>query len=338
MTLTRYGLLAAILLLPCIARAAIAPRSVVSIDREQVTLGDLFSGLGTRGSRVIGPAPAPGARIDVGSRQLAAIAHQFGVGWKPPAQPDGTEVVIIRSGQRLTLKAVAAALRPSLVAAGAPLDAAVTVAPAGLPMVPPHTRPHLVPLHVSYDATSGQFSAALLVSAPSMRSTQAQISGFAQPSRLAVVAVHALSPGEVITREDVRLRRMPLRNLPDQAPHQVADVVGLEAERAVAAGAPLDGKHLSRPQLIARGATVELDLSMPGLDVSAQGVALGSGAAGAVVPVLNPSSHLVVQAVVDGPDRAHVVPGSRPERRSAAAAVGSGGYYARYHAGSGDMR
>lgn len=338
MTPSRYRLLAAILLLPCIARAAVAPRSVVRIDREQVTLGDLFSGLGTRGGRVIGSAPAPGARIDVGSRQLAAIARQFGVGWKPPGQPDGTEVVIVRNGRRLTPKSLAAALRPSLVAAGAPLDAAVTVAPAGLPMVPPHTRPRLVPLHVSYDAASGQFSATLLISAPSMRSTQAQISGFAQPSRLAVVAAHPLSPGEVITREDVRLRRMPRRSLPGQAPHRIADVVGLEAERAVAAGAPLDGKHLTRPQLIARGATVELDLSMPGLDVSAQGVALGSGAAGAVVPVLNPSSHLVVQAVVDGPDRAHVVPGSRPERRSRSAAAGSGNYYARYHTRAGGMQ
>jgi flagella basal body P-ring formation protein FlgA len=77
---------------------------------------------------------------------------------------------------------------------------------------------------------------------------------------------------------------------------------------------------------------------MPGLEVSAQGIALGSGAAGAVVPVLNPSSHLVVQAVVDGPDRAHVVPGSRPARRSVAAAAGSGSYYARYRAQAGDMQ
>lgn len=340
MTHLRYGLLAAILLTPCLARAAVAPRSVVTIERSSVTLGDLFSGLGSRAGKVIGSAPAPGARIEVQTPQLAAIARQFGVAWHPAAGESGAEVVIIRQGSPMPRDVVKAALRAPLAAAGAPVHAAISVEPSDLPMIPPHTTPHVVPLNVSYDPTSGQFTAILLISARTMRSTQVRITGAAQPSRLAVVAAHALNPGEVITRQDVALRRVPVHALPADPPRRIGDVIGMEAERTVAAGAPLNAKQLTPPQLVARGSTVQLDLRMPGLVVSAQGIALGAGTAGAVVPVLNPSSHLVVQAIVDGPDRAHVVPGSRPTRRALGYDSGGGGgsYYARFTSHSGGLQ
>lgn len=326
----QYGLLAGILLNPCIARATVAPRSVVSIDRSSVTLGDLFSGLGSEAGRIIGPAPAPGRRIDVQARQLGAIARQFGVPWHLSEEAGSPEVVILRQGRAMPRKIVTAALQAPLAAAGAPVHAAISITPAELPMIPPHAAAHVVPLNVSYDAGSGQFTAALLISAPTMRSTQVRISGYAQPSRLAVVAAHALTPGEVITRKDVALRRMPVHALSPNAPSGIADVIGLEAKRAVAEGAALNTKDLTHPRLVARGSTVRLDLTVPGLTVSAQGIALGSGTAGAVVPVLNPASHLVVQAIVDGPDHAHVVPGSRPTRQSVGGESSGDSYYTRF--------
>lgn len=338
MTHWRYGLLAGILLIPCIARATVAPRSVVTIDRSSVTLGDLFSGLGARAGKVIGPAPAPGRRIEVQAPQLGAIARQFGVPWHLSAAVGRPDVVILRQGRAMPRKAVTTALQAPLAAAGAPVHAAISITPAELPMIPPHASPHVVPLNVSYDASSGQFTALLLISAGTMRSTQVRISGYAEPSRLAVVAAHALTPGEVITRKDVALRRVPVHALTAHAPGGIRDVVGLEAKRAVAAGAPLNTKYLGHPRLVARGARVQLDLTVPGLTVSAQGIALGAGAAGAVVPVLNPASHLVVQAIVDGPDHAHVVPGSRPTRQSIGGGNGGEGYYARFNERRGGLQ
>lgn len=257
----RHGLLAAILLLPSIARARITPRDVVTIDRNSVTLGDLFSGLGARAGKVIGKAPAPGARIEVQSRQLAAIARQFSVRWRPSAAGNGAEVVILREESPIPRDPVKAALRAPLAAAGAPAQAAISIPPSGLPMIPPHATP----LNVSYDATSGRFTATMLISARAMRSTRAHVAGYAQPSRIAVVATHALAPGEVITHKDVELRRILVHALPKNPSGRIAGVIGLEAERAVAAGAPpeREAPHPSSTRRARRNGTARSDNAGP---------------------------------------------------------------------------
>ena len=64
-----------------------------------VRLSDLFDDAGPRAGQVLGPAPAPGARIVVEAPQLAAIARQFGVDWRPASPADSA--VIDRPGRLL---------------------------------------------------------------------------------------------------------------------------------------------------------------------------------------------------------------------------------------------
>ena len=90
----------------------------------------------------------------------------------------------------------------------------------------------------------------------------------------------------------------------------------MQVDRRIAAGTPLSKRVVAQVMMVNRGATVNLAVEMPGLEVTAEGVALAAGPKGAVIPVLNPSSHEVVQAVIDGENHAHVIPGSRPMPQS----------------------
>ena len=54
---------------------------------------------GPKPTRVLGPGPAPGGRIVVEAAQLAAIARQFGVDWRPASPAD--RAVLDRPGRML---------------------------------------------------------------------------------------------------------------------------------------------------------------------------------------------------------------------------------------------
>lgn len=293
------------------AGAAPAPRGIVSIDRPVVRLRDLFTDAGPKADEILGAAPAPGQRIDVEAPQLAAIARQYGVDWSPSSSGAGS-VVIERPGTPVSSSAVIAALRPSLLGAGAPDHFVVQLGTNGLPMIPPGTQPTILVNGIRYDRVNGQFRATLLISATGMKPRTFEVPGIAAPAARAVVARHALLPGEIVGINDIKLAWIPRSSLSQGALTNPSDALGMQIDRRIAEGAPLSNQAVSRRMLVRRGATVSLAVEMPGLEVSAEGIAMASGAQGAVIPIMNPSSREVVQAVIDGANHAHVLPGSSP--------------------------
>ncbi|OYV85346.1 MAG: flagella basal body P-ring formation protein FlgA [Acidiphilium sp. 21-68-69] len=268
-----------------VAVAAPAPRGIVTINRSVVQLQDLFSDAGPKADDVLGPAPAPGQRINVGAAQLSAIARAYGVGWTGSG-PDNV-VVIERPGVPVRAAAITHVLRPALLGAGAPDHFVVQLGSDRLPMIPPGALPDIVVNNIRYDQVNGQFAASLLISATGMKPESFDITGIAAPAERVIVARRTLQPGDVVT-------------------------LGMQISRRLAAGTPLSRQTMARVMMVTRGATVSLAVETPGLEVTAEGVALASGPEGAVIPVLNPSSREVVQAVVDGQNHAHVIPGSHP--------------------------
>lgn len=296
------------------AGVAAAPtlRGLVSIDRPVVRLKDLFRNAGPKADAVLGPAPAPGTRILIARRQLTTIAARFGVRWSP--MNAAASIVIERPGTPLAHARVIAALRPALRLAGAPGHVAIQISANGLPMIPPASRPAILVNRIVYDRMTGNFRARLLVSAPGMNAASALVTGLAEAAVQSVVAAHNLLPGAVLGSGDVRLAWIPRGDVPPGAITQPTQAFGMQINRATPAGTPLSDRMIGAQELIARGASVGLAVEMPGLEVTARGVAMAAGGDGAVIPVLNPTSHEIVQAVIDGPDHAHVLPGSTPTR------------------------
>src|SRR5579859_3641662 len=93
-------------------------RTMASLHAPTVRLSDLFDNAGDKANVVLGPGPAAGARIVVEAPQLAAIARQFGVDWRP-ASP-GDRAVLDRPGKLLPRESVTSALLAALVRVGAP--------------------------------------------------------------------------------------------------------------------------------------------------------------------------------------------------------------------------
>ncbi|MGC9271297.1 flagellar basal body P-ring formation chaperone FlgA [Acidiphilium sp.] len=287
-------------------------RTLVSIDRPVVKLKDIFDHAGPDADATLGPAPSPGTRFTVGARQLAAIATQYGVAW----QPDGGDqaVIIERTGVPIAKATIKPVLQRALRKAGGPSHIVLNFSDAQLPMIPPNANPEIIVNRIALDRSTGNFGATILITAPTMNPVSATIAGIATPAVEAVVATHNLFPGEILTPQDLELSWVARNALPHQAIVNPLEAVGMQVVRAVSRGAALNNRVITSPMLIARGATVSLAVDMPGLEVTARGIALAAGGDGGVIPVMNPTSHEIVQAVIDGPDHAHVVPGSMPTR------------------------
>jgi len=293
---------------PAVAEQA-APNTLVTLTGTVIRVSDLFSNAGPEANQVLGAAPAPGGRIVVASGQLAAIAAAYEVPW----QPDGSdaEVVLASPGTTMPVSQISAAIADAIAASGGPVNAAVTLPDFTPPMIPPGATPNIAVTRVSFDPASNNFSASLVVGAAGMAPQNLDLTGLALPSVQALVASHDLAPGEVLTAADLTFARLP-QNQAGGALRSADAAIGMTVNSGVQAGGAVTSGNLSAPIVVHKGAFVVLNLSAPGMVLTAQGIALQDGGVGSLVSVLNPASHAVVQAVVTGPGNASIAPGSTP--------------------------
>jgi flagella basal body P-ring formation protein FlgA len=283
-------------------------RTMTTLHGPRVTLADLFDDAGPDAARVLGPGPAPGGRIVVEAPQLAAIARQFGVDWTPASQSD--RAVLDWPGRPLPREAVLAAVREALGASGVDQTSCeIDLTGYSAPVVPYQGTARPLVSQLDYDRSTGRFSAVLSVTGDGMDPLNSRLAGRVDEMVALPVATSRLVAGTVLRAEDVHTATVPTRVASRAVAHDADDIVGQQLRHQVAPGQPFPLSELMRPTLVRRGANVMMELSSPGISLTAQGKALDTGAVGERIRVLNPISRAVIEADVIGPDRVRVAPG-----------------------------
>lgn len=286
-------------------------RTMTTLHGPHVLLSDLFDDAGPEAARVLGPGPAPGGRIVVEAPQLAAIARQFGVEWRPASSAD--RAVLDWPGRPLPRETVMAALREALAASGVD-DQSCQIDLEGFspPVVPYDGAPRPLVSQLDYDRGTGRFSAVLSVTGDGMATLNTRLAGRVDEMVELPVATARLAAGTVLRGEDVHVAQVAVRIANRAVAHDPAEIIGLQLRRQLAPGQPFQLTDLMRPALVRRGADVLMELNSPGITLTAQGQALEPGAEGERIRVLNPVSHAILEAEVIGPDRVRVAPGAVP--------------------------
>lgn len=285
-------------------------RTLTTLHSSNVRLSDLFDDAGPNAARVLGPGPAPGSRIVVEAPQLAAIARQFDVDWRPASPAD--RAVLDRPGRLLPRKDVMAALRTALTNAGAPTDADIELPGYSPPLVAEQAHPQTVVDQLDYDSSSGHFSGLLEVVGTDMPGVTMRLTGTLEAMADLPVPTHLLPAGSVIGPDDLQIARVHAELARGEVVQTAAQAIGLAVRHQVNAGQPLPLAALTRPLAVRNGARVTMELQEAGLSLLAEGQAMGSGSIGDRIQVLNPNSHAVVEADVIAPGRVRVAPGSVP--------------------------
>ena len=290
---------------PTLAQAELAiVRPFAVVDDSVVRLSDLFENAGPRGAVVLGPAPAPGARLVVETQQLAAIARAQGLAWRPTGGTD--RVVLERPGRAIPREDVLGALRAALRAQGLGEEAELELQGFAPPLVPESAFVQLAVEAASLDVTGGRFVATLALAAEGMPTQRLRLAGRVVATVPMLVAVRRMAVGEVVRAQDVRLVRVPASRLRPGAAQAMDGVVGQALRRPAAADQPLLLTDLAAPVAVERGQTVTMVFEIPGMVLTAQGRAMEAAARGASVPVMNLASRAVVEAQVVAPGRVRV--------------------------------
>lgn len=113
-------------------------------------------------------------------------------------------------------------------------------------------------------------------------------------------AAHAIARDAIVTAADVdvvsgELPGVTFRRLP-----AAADVVGLRARRAIAAGEPLTAAVLDVPPLVRSGDEVTATVRVGRVEIHAVTTASGSGQAGDIIRVLAPGNRRPLRARITG--------------------------------------
>ncbi len=285
-------------------------RRLTVLDSPVVRLRDLFNDAGPLADQVLGPGPEPGGRIVVEAPQLAAIAQQFGVAWQPRSSAD--RAVLDRPGRLLPEETLRTVLRQALFGVGAPADGEVVLSGFQAPMVPLGGKVQLAVEQLDFSAASGRFAATVLVSGDGMDPLRVRVVGDDQAMVTVPVLARRLPAGHVLAASDLRLARVRQSLVQADTLRVAAEAVGKALRHFTAAGEPLAAADLTAPVVVERNARVSMRLAMPGLSVTAQGIALDAGAVGQSVRVLNPASRAIIAAEVAGPGMVQVLPGSMP--------------------------
>jgi len=298
-------LLLLLLALAAPARAELASlRPFAVVEDSVVRLSDLFDGAGPRGTAVLGPAPAPGARQVVEAPQLLAIARANGIAWRPVGGAE--RVVIERPGRALPREEVMLALRAALRPQGLEDDAEIEPQGFAPPLVPERAFVQLAVEGAVLDAAGGRFAATLAVMAEGMPTQRLRVAGRVVPTVPVLVAARRMSVGEVVRANDVRTTRVPASRLRPGAAQRAEQVVGQALRRPAAAEQPFLLADLQAQAAVERGQTVTMTFELPGMTLTAQGRAMEAAPRGALVPVMNLMSRVVVEAEVVAPGRVRV--------------------------------
>lgn len=124
----------------------------------------------------------------------------------------------------------------------------------------------------------------------------------------------SLAAGDIVQPSDVIWSTVQAHQAPAGGPQDADQVVGLSARRALRAGAPVTGRDLASPQVIARNDMVEVAYIAGGVELTVTGKATRNASAGEAVPVLNVQSGRTIDAVAIAPGRAVAGPAAQMAR------------------------
>lgn len=203
-------------------------------------------------------------------------------------------------------------IRAALVAEGAPEEAEVTLsAPDALVNVADGGA--IVIETVSFNRASGRF---LIRARGAPGEPLIAISGAAATPLTLPVPARDIPRGGIVTEDDI-----DFIEIIDASSSRFIDdadvIIGRQARRPLAAGAPLRASDLRSPVLIKRGATATIILEAPGLRLTQIASALENGAGGDVIAFRNATSGAEIKAEVVSSSLARAPVNAAPSRHAA---------------------
>ncbi len=269
----------------------------IRINGPFVTLGDIFTQAGEAAHVVLSDAPAPGKRLALEARRLAAFSSNRGLIWKNSARLE--HVFIHRASQTITTPVILDAVTRALEAESSQGTLDIELSDRKLKLnVPTDMDTSIEVRELSYDATSGHFEAIIHAGGDDPESINTHISGRAYEAFDVPTLNRARRSGDIIEASDIEWKRMRQTRVGRTTITDEDYLIGMSLKRQMAPGQPIRKSDVERPVIVNKGALITLVYRSPGITLTAEGRTLSEGGMGDVIRILNTRSNRTVQARV----------------------------------------
>lgn len=279
--------------------ASLRPDTIVVGDH--VTVGDLFVGIETGAEAMVARAPAPGRRQVFDTAFLVRVSNAYRLGWRPASQFD--QVVVTRASTVVTTDAIHDALVDALTERADGSRLAVELDNSTLEVhLPVDSTPSVAVETLSYDPGQARFTAVLAAPAASPNAQRFQVTGRAQRLMEIPVLNRRLRTGDIIGAADIDWIEVRADRVGSDVLVDERRLIGTTPRRMIAAETMIRVRDIMAPVLVSKGSLVTVMLKTPTILLTAQGRALGNGAEGEVIRVVNTQSNRTIEAIVTGPN------------------------------------
>ena len=277
-------------------------RAVV-VDGDRITLGDISPTLPRDLLAIdLGPAPSPGARVQVTRAAVADALRRHGA---DPSLATGVAVRqdVRRAAETLEREDLDAEVRATAMTElplGVDIDAVLGLRAVTLP---PGDRQISVTLGRLRRSTRATVEISVGDRRWASISATLQLSGVARTP----VLRKTMAPGATIDEAHVALRDVEIDDLPEGAITRTDQLVGRRLKTRQGSNAPLRATATEATPVVTRGAVLNVIVTRPGLRITRQAIAQQDGAAGDNIRVkpIDDTRVMVVRVTEDG--EAHVV-------------------------------
>ncbi len=326
-----------VLLSPILSLAGETPplkaRPNVQVKGALITLGDLFENTGKKANIAVFQAPAPGKTGYINAARLLDAVRRHGLEWKNAfALP---RINIARQSRVISPADITASIRKKLVETAprndndSSLSLRFTRKPVPIHL-PLGVNSDFNVSNVNYDLGSGRFSATINTPGnEDMPASQLYYTGRAIRTIKIPVLTRPLNRGSLIQLDDVTLKDIASDRLPGAPMRHISELLGMAATRHMRAGRAIFKRDIEQPQIVKRGALVNIIFKVPGITLSTRGKAISGGALGDTISVLNVRSKRTIQVSVIAPNTVspNVNSNKNNSRTAMAAAPEHGGTY-----------
>jgi flagella basal body P-ring formation protein FlgA len=285
-------------------------KATAVIEGDVIRLGDLWENIGDKAQTPLANAPAPGKRVTLEPRWLAAVAQSYGIDWRPANAFE--RLVVERAGQTVDARAVETELKEALRMEGAPANATVEVTnrQALQIVVPAGSAPVIAIKDILYDHRMNRFQAIIEVPAGTANATRVKVMGNVFASAKIPVLARPMGRGEVIAENDIEWIDVREEVLRRDVVTAVRQLIGQEPRYQLRPGNPIRTAELQKPVAVAKNSAVTMMVRTKFMTLTAQGRAAEDGSIGDVIRVTNVQSKQTVDARVEGPGQVSVISGS----------------------------
>lgn len=282
-------------------------RKNIQITGENITLGDVFTGIGDAADVIIRQAPEPGSFMTIPLLEVLPIVHQYGLNWQ---RPQGvSRIRVERKSQLLNTHDLKLILRDAIVRDNGPNKFFLTLygnfqnihLPADVNTAEVSVN------NIALDYRTGRFTTSLNLPMGTGEFRSINITGRIEELVSVPVLAQTANRDDIIGQNDVVWLEMPKQRLSQNILLDSDLLIGMAARRSLRASTPLRPTDIQEPVLIRKGTLVAMVISAGPMKISTIGRALQDGGKDDVIQIVNVDSHQTVEGRVVGQDNVEII-------------------------------